>query len=69
VCLGGAERTRVHAGALLKNLNSEPSCLRAVAAEFQLPSAAVKAEVDAAVDSLLATRTLPSLSIPKTDES
>ena len=109
ICVEGAERTRVHAAALLKNLNSEPAparanqtfavpsrcsfsfvrsvgagrapehlgeilakfeagppsgrvyarrpaCLRAVAAEFQLMADATKAEVDAAVDSLLASK-------------
>ena len=54
ICVEGTEMSRIHAAALLKNLNSEPECLLAVAAEFQLPADSSKASVDAAVDALLA---------------
>ena len=53
ICVEGTEMSRIHAAALLKNLNSQPDCLRAVAAEFQLPDDSSKAAVDAAVESLL----------------
>ena len=54
ICIEGTEMSRIHAAALLKNLNSQPDCLRAVATEFMLPEDSTKASVDAAVESLLA---------------